>query len=301
MNILTTRQVAEQLGTSPKVVLANAKKCLSGKIIQNGKPTYWTPEEVSVLIEQLKCNSPNGKPFPNLPVELKGLERCCRDSTITTNQFAKQLGTTVSVILENGRKCFPEKIIENGKPTYWTQKEVTVLLDYMKTHNSNNRSQELNLKVSTTTTELSPALKIKKALELMQEGYEEEMERLRTVNQTLVQENMKLEDEKAALLPRAEAYSQFLDRSQSINLRDAAQYLGVTQTELMSVLKTRYIYRARDGYRAYSEYSCYFMLRPWTNGDRSGQQLLMTSKGLDFFRGRLPQKIEDRTGGQDAE
>ena len=218
---------------------------------------------------------------------------------LTTRQVAEQLGTSPKVVLENENKCLSGKIIQNGKPTYWTPEEVTIIIERMKQSKPNQNG--FTASVKGVSTELTPALKIKKALELMQEGYEEEMERLRTVNQTLVQENMKLEDEKAALLPRAEAYSQFLDRSQSINLRDAAQYLGVTQTELMSVLKARYIYRARDGYRAYSEYSCYFMLRPWTNGDRSGQQLLMTSKGLDFFRGRLPQKIEDRTGGQDAE
>lgn len=218
---------------------------------------------------------------------------------LTTRQVAEQLGTSPKVVLENAKKCLSGKIIQNGKPTYWTPEEVTIIIERMKQSKPNQNG--FTASVKGVSTELTPALKIKKALELMQEGYEEEMERLRTVNQTLVQENMKLEDEKAALLPRAEAYSQFLDRSQSINLRDAAQYLGVTQTELMSVLKARYIYRARDGYRAYSEYSCYFMLRPWTNGDRSGQQLLMTSKGLDFFRGRLPQKIEDRTGGPDAE
>ena len=220
-------------------------------------------------------------------------------NNLTTRQVAEQLGTSPKVVLENARKCLSGKIIQNGKPTYWTPEEVTIIIERMKQSKPNQNG--FTASVKGVSTELTPALKIKKALELMQEGYEEEMERLRTVNQTLVQENMKLEDEKAALLPRAEAYSQFLDRSQSINLRDAAQYLGVTQTELMSVLKARYIYRARDGYRAYSEYSCYFMLRPWTNGDRSGQQLLMTSKGLDFFRGRLPQKIEDRTGGQNAE
>ena len=221
-------------------------------------------------------------------------------NNLTTRQIADQLGTSPKVILENSRKCLPDKVIENGKPTKWSEQEVTVLIDFMK-FNNNRHDLDLYNRCKGLSTALTPALKIKKALELMQEGYEEEMERLRTVNQTLVQENMKLEDEKAALIPRAEAYSQFLDRSQSINLRDAAQYLGVTQTELMSALKARYIYRARDGYRAYSEYSCYFTLRPWTNGDRSGQQLLMTSKGLDFFRGRLPQKIEDKTGGQNEE
>lgn len=284
MERMSTKEIAEQLGTSPRVVLENARKCMPDKIIENGKPTFWTQEELSILIEQFKCNHANGRPFPNLTVELKGLERCNRDSSITTNQFAKQLGTTVSVILENGRKCFPDKIIENGKPTFWTQKEVTVLLDYMKNHNSNNRSHELNLKVSTTTTDMSPALKIKKALELMQEGYEEEMERLRALNRQLAEEKIQLE-------PQAQAYVQFLDRSQSFCFRDASKYLGITQTELMNFLKSGYIYAASGGYRAYAEYAEYFTLRPWSNGDKSGQQLLMSSKGLDFFRGRITSAI----------
>ena len=37
--LISTRELAEQLGTSPKVVLENAKKCLPNKRIENGKAT----------------------------------------------------------------------------------------------------------------------------------------------------------------------------------------------------------------------------------------------------------------------
>lgn len=56
---MTTRELAKQLGTSPKVVLENAKKCLPNKKIENGKATYWTKEEVTVLLEQMKSSNLN--------------------------------------------------------------------------------------------------------------------------------------------------------------------------------------------------------------------------------------------------
>lgn len=98
------------------------------------------------------------------------------EKTMTTKEVAEALNTTKDVVLANARKCLQNKQIEHGKATYWTQKEITILLDYMKSHNSNNRSVEFNSTVENTTTDLTPALKIKKAMELMQEGYEEELQ-----------------------------------------------------------------------------------------------------------------------------
>lgn len=104
------------------------------------------------------------------------------EQTVTTKELAEQLHTTKDVVLANAKKCLPNKRIEQGKPTLWNKAEVTVILDYMKTHASNNRSVEFNSTVENYSTELTPALKIKKAFDLMQEGYEEELARLRDEN-----------------------------------------------------------------------------------------------------------------------
>lgn len=104
------------------------------------------------------------------------------EQTVTTKELAEQLHTTKDVILANAKKCLSNKRIEQGKPTLWNKAEVTVILDYMKTHTSNNRSVEFNSTVENYSTELTPALKIKKAFDLMQEGYEEELARLRDEN-----------------------------------------------------------------------------------------------------------------------
>ena len=104
------------------------------------------------------------------------------EQTVTTKELAEQLHTTKDVVLANAKKCLPNKRIEQGKPTLWNKAEITVILDYMKTHASNNRSVEFNSTVENYSTELTPALKIKKAFDLMQEGYEEELARLRDEN-----------------------------------------------------------------------------------------------------------------------
>lgn len=100
-------------------------------------------------------------------------------TTMTTKELANFLKTTKDVILANAKKCLSNKKIEHGKPTYWNKAEVTVLLDYMQNHKSNNRSVELNSTVENTSTDLTPALKLKKALDLAQEAYEEELQIIR--------------------------------------------------------------------------------------------------------------------------
>lgn len=103
------------------------------------------------------------------------------EKTMTTRELAEQLGTRPNVITENTKKCFPNKKIENGKPTYYTKEEVTVLLEFMKANN-NRTDLDLSDRLIGFSTDLTPALKIKKAMELMQEGYEEELAILRAKN-----------------------------------------------------------------------------------------------------------------------
>jgi len=97
---------------------------------------------------------------------------------MTTKEIADCLGTTKDVVLANAKKCLPNKVIEHGKKTFWDKAEVTVLIDYMQNHKSNNRSVELNSTVENTSTDLTPALMIKQAMELAQKGYELELKRI---------------------------------------------------------------------------------------------------------------------------
>lgn len=99
-----------------------------------------------------------------------------QEQTVTTRELAEQLKTSPKVILENAKKCLPKKIIENGKATYWTQAEITVLIEQMKTSNPNQNT--FTGAVKAVSTELTPALKIRNAMLMMQEAYEEELKNI---------------------------------------------------------------------------------------------------------------------------
>lgn len=58
------------------------------------------------------------------------------EKKMTTKEVAESLGCTVKTVMNNAVKCLPNKVFENGKPTEWTEADVTVLLDYMKEHSN---------------------------------------------------------------------------------------------------------------------------------------------------------------------
>lgn len=96
---------------------------------------------------------------------------------ITTKELADQLGTDKKVIIENARKFLPNKVFEHGRQTFWTKEEVTVLIEGMRQNNSNQHREKGSVTgaVTVASTDLTPALRIKRAMEMMQEAYEEEL------------------------------------------------------------------------------------------------------------------------------
>lgn len=116
---------------------------------------------------------------------------------MTTKELAQVLGTTPNVVTENGKKLFPNKKVQRGKAVDWTGEEVTVLIDHMRKNPSNNAGDELisSTYKSELSTNLTPALKIQQAMLLMQEGYEEEIARLESDKQLLLEQKQAAEAE----------------------------------------------------------------------------------------------------------
>ena len=56
---MTTKEIAETLGTTPNVITENGKKLFPNKEIQRGKAVDWTEEEVTVLIDHMQKNQSN--------------------------------------------------------------------------------------------------------------------------------------------------------------------------------------------------------------------------------------------------
>ena len=119
---------------------------------------------------------------------------------MTTKEVAETLGTTPNVITENGKRLFPNKEVQQGKAIDWTDEEVTVLVDHMQKNPSNNAGNELisSTYKSNLSTKLTPALKIKQAMLLMKEGYDEEIAKLEAQNKQLLidYQNEKAEHQK---------------------------------------------------------------------------------------------------------
>ena len=125
-----------------------------------------------------------------------------KETLMTMKQIADQLKVSVESVRRNTKKALPNKVIENGKPTLFTEKEATILLDYYKNDKTIiERASTLTVEaINSTQTSLSPALKMKQAFDLMNEAYQEEITRLKQQNIEVVEENGKLKLEKKELV-----------------------------------------------------------------------------------------------------
>jgi phage antirepressor YoqD-like protein len=201
------------------------------------------------------------------------------EKTMTTKEVAQQLHTSAKVILENAKKCLPNKKIENGKTTYWTKAEITQVLEQMKSSNPNQYT--FTGAVKAISTDLTPALKIKKAMELMQEGYEEELQILRA-------KNLEQAQQLAIQAPKAQWFDDVADSSNLVEIGTVGKMLGIGQNNFFAILQmNKVIYKKRvddiEYYLAYSEYEKYFKSVPIPFKKSDGTKL--TRNKLMFTQG----------------
>lgn len=114
---------------------------------------------------------------------------------------------------------------------------------------------------------------------------------LQIASRTLEEAKKQLDVQQAQIeemQPKAVVYDEFVEREKFCNFRDGANYLHISQADFMKLLKGCYIYKNSSGeYRYYGEFSDYFALRPFTLGENTRQQLMLTIKGLEFFRKKM--------------
>lgn len=203
------------------------------------------------------------------------------EEKFTTRQLAEQLNMDVKTVRENGKKCFPNKVFENGKTTYWTKPEAAALVEYMKEHN-NRTDLTCTTVVQATTTELTPALKIKKAMELMREGYEEELAILRAKN---AEQAEKISSD----APKVDYYDRICNASGLVNIRQASKLLNVPEKKFIGALiELGYLYRDSCGtLTPYSGRAALFAVKEWTANGKAGIQTLITPEGLSHLLRRF--------------
>ncbi len=202
------------------------------------------------------------------------------EKLMTTKEVAEVLKTTKDVVLANAKKCLPNKVIEPYKATFWNQAEITVLIDYMKQHTSNNRSVEFKSTLSEIKTELTPALKIKKAFDLMQEGYEEELAILRN----------KLEEQKADV-----EFSQTIqaDETSCFSMAQVSQELKLPYGNITLFKKLRELKLLKENNTPYQQYADMGLFKVYpkviNNGETTKTILvtLVTQKGVAYINKKL--------------
>lgn len=193
------------------------------------------------------------------------------EETMTVKDIASVLNVTPEAIKKHIRVLFPE-IIKNGVETRLNEKQVAVIKQRMLP----------TTEVVGNVTDYEMELLTQKVLTYHIQKANEYKARAEIAEHQLIEQQ-----------PKVTAYDNYLSRDKFCNFRDAASYFGVKQGELMAVLKSKYIYKNSSGeYRAYSEYSEYFTLRPFDKGvDKVGQQLMLNIKGIEFFGKIFPKKI----------
>lgn len=200
-----------------------------------------------------------------------------RKEIMTTKELADYLNTSPKVVIENARKCLPDKIIENGKSTYWDKQEITILIQQMKTSNPNQNT--FTEAVKAVSTELTPALKIKQAMLLMQEGYEEELaiikQRAEIAEQKCIEQQPKVEF--------AETITS--DEHSTFDMAHVAQELKLPYGKIILFRHLRILQILKDDNTPYQKYvdMGYFKIYPVSTSVGVKLTTKATQKGIDFI------------------
>lgn len=138
---MTTREVAQALGCKPQTITDNAKKCLPNKKIENGKPTFWTEEEVTVLLEFIKGNNNNQT---NLTRSALGSETSLTP-IYKLQQSAKDIVANLSDIQTADFLAFTRTITDAYIAKLQAEKSsLAITLDKAKEYASVKRMEKLN-------------------------------------------------------------------------------------------------------------------------------------------------------------
>ena len=209
----------------------------------------------------------------------------------TTKEVAEQLRTSAKVILENAKKCLPDKIIENGKPTYWTKEEITILIEYLKGNNPNQHS--FTGAVKAISTELTPALRIRNAMLEMQSAYEDELARLRA-------ENEEKEKQLIEQAPKIDFYNCVTGSKDTMDMKEVAKvlnYATLGRNNLFELLRLANVLdRNNLPYQKYVDAGYFRIIESrYTMPDGETKISLKTvvfQRGIDFIRNVINRNLQ---------
>jgi phage antirepressor YoqD-like protein len=189
------------------------------------------------------------------------------DRRMTVKELAERFCCDIHTITNHANRLFPSKI-RNGVKTFFDEKEVTLILESIKSVKSQNDTLKVDLQGTETT--LTPALKIAQLAELIEQSH-------RAI------ESIK-DAEIAELKPKAEVYDGLVERGKALCLRDTAGEIGIRQTDFIEfLLHHRYLYRKGEEFRFYAEHRKYFVEKEIVHNGYDGLQVLVTPEGRGHF------------------
>lgn len=94
------------------------------------------------------------------------------EKTMTTKEVAKALGINEYSVIRIAKKCLPNKMFEHGKPAFYSEAEVTIMLDHVK-HNNNRTDLTSTTGCGSLSTSLELDLQLKKAYALSEQTHKE--------------------------------------------------------------------------------------------------------------------------------
>jgi phage antirepressor YoqD-like protein len=168
--------------------------------------------------------------------------------TFATRELATQFGCDTKTVLNWAEKVLPDKVIEHGKPAYWTEAEATVLLEAIK--NTKSQNDTLKVDLQSMETELTPILQ----MEILLKQKEEIDRKVQAIKDAEIE---RLKRENAVLQPKADFYDAVADSKDVISMRDVAAILdipGMGRNNLFALLRERGVLDERNiPYRKYQE------------------------------------------------
>lgn len=202
-----------------------------------------------------------------------------KEKTISLQEIAEKINVSYETVKRHARKL---GFTQDGVKTYLSLGQVTELLESIK--KSNNNQFNLIQELSQVSTKLTPALKIKRAMELMQEGYEEELQVLR--------------EQVAELAPKADFADAVTGSKDCIEMKEVAKILnipGVGRNKLFEILRNKGILdRNNQPYQYYVDCG-YFRIvetKYSVNGEiRIGLKTVVFQRGLAFIHKLLEKEL----------
>lgn len=293
-NSITTTQLAKQLNTTNDVILSVARRCGINKEIKNGVATYWDEEEVSTIIKNIDYNNSQSKQALTALGLKQSLLKVC-----TTSDLSNMLNTTNDVILSNGKKLFPNKKIEQGKITVWSEKEASEIIKNIG-YDSPNASKELMDTKGTIKTSLmikeeaNESLNILKQLEI-QEQIKASLLLQQNIIEQLNNHNIKLENKIEQDKPLVDFATNIATSSNNIPIGDYAKIIfkefKMGQNKLFKFLRdNEFLMNDNMPYQKYLDNDVFTIREGFYNtpyGKKTYTQTLVTGKGQIFLTERI--------------